>query len=126
MKKEFIKLTGENKREIRKQIKELEEKGMYFGKCYTNETNAEGNLEMTFRVENQFMNNEEYQNIIINHDPRIRVGARVRVIKTGEEFTLGRLYEFSRSHKVVFCTSDGRNWKPSTVYARCEYVENQK
>ena len=59
----------------------------------------------------------------IEHDPRIKTGARVRVKSTGEEFTLGRLYEYSRSHKVIYCTSDGRKWTPNTVYKRCEYVE---
>jgi len=119
--KKQINLTGLNKREIREKMHNLEEQGIYFGKC----TKVEnfGKLSMTFIVENQFMDTKEYNKLVeVEHDPRIKTGARVRDIKTGEEFTLGRLYEYSRSHKVVYCTSDGRKWQPNTVYKRCEYI----
>lgn len=121
MKKQIV-LEGLNKREIRKQMHNLEEKGMYFGKCIAT-AEQDGIITMTFRVENQFMDTEEYNKLVeVEHDPRITTGARVRVKTTGEEFTLARLYEYSRSHKVVYCTSDGRKWTPNTVYKRCEYI----
>lgn len=119
----YIKLIGLNKKEIRKQIHDLEEKGMYFGKCINNLINEENEIEMIFKVENQFMDKKEFESLTIDHDPRLTIGARVRVKNTNEEFTLKRLHEFSRSHKVVYCTSDGRNWRPSTVYKRCEFVK---
>ena len=122
MKKEMITLTGLNKKEIRKQIHNLEEKGMCFGRCI-NVTENEEEIKMSFRVENQYMDTKEYNKLVeVEHDPRITVGARVRDRRTGEEFTLTGLYEFSRSHKVVYCTSDGKNWQPNTVYKRCEYI----
>ena len=119
----YIKLIGLNKKEIRKQIHELEAKGMYFGKCISNLINEENKIELIFKVENQFMDKKEYECLTIDHDPRITIGARVRIKNTNEEFTLKSLYEFSRSHKVVYCTSDGRNWRPSTVYKRCIFVK---
>lgn len=122
MKKQIV-LEGLNKKEIREQMHNLEEQGMYFGKCIAT-AEQDGIITMTFRVENQFMDTEEYNKLVeVEHDPRIKTGARVRVKTTGEEFTLARLYEYSRSHKVVYCTSDGRKWTPNTVYKRCEYVE---
>ena len=121
--KRYIKLIGLNKKEIRKQIHDLEEKGMYFGKCISNLVNDENKIEMIFKVENQFMDKKEYESLTIDHDPRIKVGARVKIKATNEEFTLTALYEFSISHKVVYCTSDGRNWQPSTVYKRCEFIK---
>lgn len=125
MKNQQIKLTGLNKNQIRKQVRELEEQGVYFGRC-TKVENFE-RLTMTFTVENQFMNDAQFQALLVKeekaeYDSRIRTGARVRVKSTGEEFTLGKLYEYSRSHKVVYCTSDGRKWTPTTVYKRCEFV----
>jgi hypothetical protein len=119
----YIKLIGLNKKEIRKQIHELEAKGMYFGKCISNLINEENKIELIFKVENQFMDKKEYDNLTIDHDPRITIGARVRIKNTNEEFTLKSLYEFSISHKVVYLTSDGRKWKPSTVYKRCIFVK---
>lgn len=125
MKNQQIKLTGLNKNQIREQVRELEEQGVYFGKC-TKVENFE-KLSMTFVVENQFMDEQQFQALLIKeekseYDSRIRTGAKVRVKSTGEEFTLGRLYEYSRSHKVVYCTSDGRKWTPATVHKRCEFV----
>lgn len=121
MRKQIV-LEGLNKKEIREQMHNLEEKGMYFGKCIAT-AEQDGIITMTFRVENQFMDTEEYNKLVeVEHDPRITTGARVRVKTTGEEFTLARLYEYSRSHKVVYCTSDGRKWTPNTVYKRCEYI----
>lgn len=120
--KQQIVLEGLNKKEIREQMHNLEANGMYFGKCIAT-TEQDGIITMTFRVENQFMDTEEYNKLVeVEHDPRIKTGARVRVKSTGEEFTLARLYEYSRSHKVVYCTSDGRKWTPNTVYKRCEYI----
>lgn len=122
MKNQQIKLTGLNKKEIREQIHNLEEKGMYFGKCIA-KSEQDGIITMIFRVDNQFMDTKAYNKLVeVEHDSRIRTGARVRVKSTGEEFTLGKLYEYSRSHKVVYCTSDGRKWTPTTVYKRCEFV----
>lgn len=120
--KQQIVLEGLNKKEIREQMHNLEANGMYFGKCIAT-TEQDGIITMTFRVENQFMDTEEYNKLVeVEHDSRITTGARVRVKTTGEEFTLARLYEYSRSHKVVYCTSDGRKWTPNTVYKRCEYI----
>ena len=130
MKKQQIKLTGLNKNQIRREMRNLEGQGVYFGKC-TKVENFE-KLSMTFVVENQFMDEKQFQALLgkeektetkkAEYDSRIRTGARVRVKATGEEFTLGKLYEYSRSHKVVYCTSDGRKWTPATVHKRCEFV----
>ena len=128
--KKQINLTGLNKREIREKMHNLEEQGIYFGKCTKIENF--GKLAMTFIVENQFMDEKQFQALLVKeekaepkkveYDSRIRTGAKVRVKSTGEEFTLGRLYEYSRSHKIVYCTSDGRKWTPATVHKRCEFV----
>lgn len=122
MKKDIITLTGLNKREIREKMHNLEEKGIYFGKCI-NKTENDEIIEMTFRVENQFMDTKEYNNLIVDlHDTRITVGAIVRIKSTGELLKLTGYHQFSRSKKEIFCTSDGRNWQLNTVYKRCEYV----
>ena len=129
MKKEMVVLTGVNKREIREQMRAMEEQGIYFGRCITVDETID-TITMIFRTENQFMAQDEYEELIVKpateivegHDNRITVGAVVRVKRTGELLKLAGYHQYSRSGKEVFCTTDGRNWQLNTVYKRCEYI----
>ena len=129
MKKEMVVLTGANKKEIRKQMRTLEEQGIYFGKCLSVDESL-NNITMIFRTENQFMAQDEYEELIVKsatdmtagHDSRITIGAVVMVSKTGELLKITGYHQYSRSGKEVFCTADGRKWQLNTVYKRCEYI----
>ena len=129
MKKEMVVLTGANKKEIRKQMRTLEEQGIYFGRCITVDETL-NTITMIFRTENQFMAQDEYEALIVKpatemvegHDSRITVGAVVRVKRTGELLRITGYHQYSRSGKEIFCTTDGRNWQLNTVYKRCEYI----
>ena len=129
MKKEMVVLTGANKKEIRKQMRTLEEQGIYFGRCVAVDESL-NNITMIFRTENQFMAQDEYEELIVKsatdmtegHDSRITIGAVVMVSKTGELLKITGYHQYSRSGKEVFCTADGRKWKLNTVYKRCEYI----
>lgn len=129
MKKEMVVLTGANKKEIRKQMRTLEEQGIYFGRCIAVDESL-NNITMIFRTENQFMAQDEYEALIVKsatdmtegHDSRITIGAVVMVSKTGELLKITGYHQYSRSGKEVFCTADGRKWQLSTVYKRCEYI----
>lgn len=136
MKKEMVVLTGANKKEIRKQMRTLEEQGIYFGRCVAVDESL-NNITMIFRTENQFMAQDEYEKLTITnsnsggksatdmtegHDSRITIGAVVMVSKTGELLKITGYHQYSRSGKEVFCTADGRKWQLNTVYKRCEYI----
>lgn len=129
MKKEMVVLTGANKKEIRKQMRTLEEQGIYFGRCVAVDESL-NNITMIFRTENQFMAQDEYEELIVKsatdmtegHDRRITTGAVVMVSKTGELLKITGYHQYSRSGKEVFCTADGRKWQLNTVYKRCEYI----
>lgn len=129
MKKEMVVLTGANKKEIRKQMRTLEEQGIYFGRCVAVDESL-NNITMIFRTENQFMAQDEYEELIVKsatdmtegHDSRITIGAVVMVSKTGELLKITGYHQYSRSGKEVFCTADGRKWQLNTVYKRCEYI----
>ena len=129
MKKEMVVLTGANKKEIRKQMRTLEEQGIYFGRCIAVDESL-NNITMIFRTENQFMAQDEYEALIVKsatdmtegHDSRITIGAVVMVSKTGELLKITGYHQYSRSGKEVFCTTDGRKWQLNTVYKRCEYI----
>lgn len=129
MKKEMVVLTGANKKEIRKQMRTLEEQGIYFGRCIAVDETV-NNITMIFRTENQFMAQDEYEELIVKsatnmtegHDSRITIGAVVMVSKTGELLKITGYHQYSRSGKEVFCTADGRKWQLNTVYKRCEYI----
>ena len=129
MKKEMVVLTGANKKEIRKQMRTLEEQGIYFGRCIAVDESL-NNITMIFRTENQFMAQDEYEALIVKsatdmtegHDSRITVGAVVMVSKTGELLKITGYHQYSRSGKEVYCTADGRKWQLNTVYKRCEYI----
>ncbi len=129
MKKEMVVLTGANKKEIRKQMRTLEEQGIYFGRCIAVDESL-NNITMIFRTENQFMAQDEYEALIVKsatdmtegHDSRITIGAVVMVSKTGELLKITGYHQYSRSGKEVFCTADGRKWQLNTVYKRCEYI----
>ena len=129
MKKEMVVLTGANKKEIRKQMRTLEEQGIYFGRCVAVDESL-NDITMIFRTENQFMAQDEYEELIVKsatdmtegHDSRITIGAVVMVSKTGELLKITGYHQYSRSGKEVFCTADGRKWQLNTVYKRCEYI----
>ena len=129
MRKEMLVLTGADKRAIRKQMRTLEEQGIYFGRCVAVDESL-NNITMIFRTENQFMAQDEYEELIVKsatdmtegHDSRITIGAVVMVSKTGELLKITGYHQYSRSGKEVFCTADGRKWQLNTVYKRCEYI----